>query len=76
MAVRVPATSANMGPGFDALGVALTLHADVGLVGVDRAPEGARDAEDTHSAHGAFVRAGGAGRGGVRSVGPLGGGGG
>jgi len=27
--VRVPATSANLGPGFDALGVALALHDDV-----------------------------------------------
>jgi homoserine kinase len=27
--VRVPATSANVGPGFDALGLALTLHDDV-----------------------------------------------
>src|SRR5580700_1197392 len=27
--VRVPATSANLGPGFDALGLALTLHDDV-----------------------------------------------
>ncbi len=26
MVVRVPATSANLGPGFDALGLALTLH--------------------------------------------------
>jgi len=26
VAVRVPATSANLGPGFDALGLALTLH--------------------------------------------------
>src|SRR3954453_16674314 len=26
---RVPATSANLGPGFDALGLALTLHDDV-----------------------------------------------
>lgn len=24
--VRVPATSANMGPGFDSLGIALTLY--------------------------------------------------
>lgn len=30
-AVRVPATSANLGPGFDALGVALALHDDVRL---------------------------------------------
>lgn len=29
MRVRVPATSANLGPGFDALGLALALHDDV-----------------------------------------------
>ena len=29
MRVRVPASSANLGPGFDALGLALTLHDDV-----------------------------------------------
>jgi homoserine kinase len=29
MHVRVPATSANLGPGFDALGLALSLHDDV-----------------------------------------------
>ena len=47
--VRVPATSANLGPGFDALGLALTLYDDVvvriaesGLV-VDIAGEGAED---------------------------------
>ncbi|MDT4973529.1 MAG: homoserine kinase [Pseudonocardiales bacterium] len=34
--VRVPATSANLGPGFDALGLALALHDDVvGRVGED-----------------------------------------
>jgi homoserine kinase len=34
--VRVPATSANLGPGFDALGLALELHDDVvGRVGED-----------------------------------------
>ncbi len=27
--VRVPATSANLGPGFDALGLALALHNEV-----------------------------------------------
>ncbi|MHB1434041.1 MAG: homoserine kinase, partial [Streptosporangiaceae bacterium] len=31
--VRVPATSANLGPGFDALGLALGLH-DLVIVGV------------------------------------------
>src|SRR5258706_3807678 len=29
LVVRVPATSANLGPGFDALGLALTLYAQV-----------------------------------------------
>ncbi|MFS0704082.1 homoserine kinase [Cellulomonas sp. 179-A 9B4 NHS] len=29
--VRVPATSANLGPGFDALGMALGLHDDLGV---------------------------------------------
>ena len=32
MIVRVPASSANLGPGFDALGMALDLHAEVGLL--------------------------------------------
>ena len=27
--VRAPATSANLGPGFDSLGLALTLHDEV-----------------------------------------------
>lgn len=31
MLVRVPASSANLGPGFDTLGMALSLHAEVGL---------------------------------------------
>jgi len=34
--VRVPATSANLGPGFDALGLALALHNDVVLEESDR----------------------------------------
>jgi homoserine kinase len=33
--VRVPATSANLGPGFDALGLALSLYDDVGAAVVD-----------------------------------------
>lgn len=62
MTIRVPATSANLGPGFDVLGLALTLHTDVGIVGVDEPVEGAREAEDSHPAQVAFVRAGGSGR--------------
>src|SRR3978361_997543 len=47
--VRVPATSANLGPGFDALGLALGLHDDLmvrvtdGGISVDVAGEGADD---------------------------------
>lgn len=37
--VRVPATSANLGPGFDALGLALELHDEVGAEVV---PDGCR----------------------------------
>ncbi|NJP32186.1 homoserine kinase [Micromonospora thermarum] len=50
--VRVPATSANLGPGFDALGLALALHDDVaaevttGGVTVSVTGEGAGDLPD------------------------------
>jgi len=40
ISVRVPATSANLGPGFDCLGVALDLH---GHVTVTRGPSAAPD---------------------------------
>ncbi|SCL18657.1 homoserine kinase [Micromonospora nigra] len=54
--VRVPATSANLGPGFDALGLALALHDDVvaevtsGGVAVEVSGEGAGElpADDRH----------------------------
>ena len=36
--VRVPATSANLGPGFDSLGLALALTQDV-TVALDHQPE-------------------------------------
>lgn len=61
MTVRVPATSANLGPGFDVLGLALSLHAEVGIVGVDQMPTDARVAGPTHPAQVAFERAGGTG---------------
>jgi homoserine kinase len=72
--VRVPATSANLGPGFDALGLALSLHDDVvarlgedGLV-VDIAGEGAdlpRDEKHlvVRAMRAAFERLGGQPRG-------------
>lgn len=72
MTVRVPATSANLGPGFDVLGLALSLYTEVGIVGVDEPLEGAREAEDTHPAQVAFLRAGGSGRVWVRNSIPMG----
>jgi homoserine kinase len=61
MIVRVPASSANLGPGFDALGMALGLHVDVGEVGVDDLIEGARIVDEHHPAAVAHRVAGGDG---------------
>lgn len=72
MSIRVPATSANLGPGFDVMGLALSLYAEVGIVGVDNAPDGAHEAEDTHPAQVAFLRAGGTGRLWVKNSIPMG----
>ncbi len=72
MISRVPATSANMGPGFDTLGVALTLWAEVGLIEPDGSiPDGAHAADEHHLATVAFARAGGAGDLWVRSPIPM-----
>jgi homoserine kinase len=57
LAVRVPATSANLGPGFDVLGMALSLYATVALCPIGE-PE---PVSDGHPAMQAFVRAGGQG---------------
>jgi len=55
--VRVPATSANLGPGFDALGLALTLHDEVearvipsGLT-LEVSGEGASEVRDAGEKH-------------------------
>lgn len=72
MTVRVPATSANLGAGFDVLGLALSLYTEVGIVGVDEPLDGAREADDTHPAQVAFIRAGGKGRVWVRNSIPMG----
>lgn len=69
MIVRVPASSANLGPGFDTLGMALSLHAEVGL---GDAPEGAQAADEHHPATIAFRRHGGEGPLWVRSPIPVG----
>lgn len=72
MIARVPATSANMGPGFDALGVALSLWAEVGLLEAGQLlPEGAHAADEHHLATVAFRRLGGDGQLWVRSPIPM-----
>ena len=68
-AVRVPASSANLGAGFDVLGMALALHAEVGC---GRPPDGALVADDHHPATIAFRRLGGEGGLWVRSAIPMG----
>ena len=69
MLVRVPASSANLGPGFDALGMALTLHAEVGA---GEAPEAAQAVDEHHPAAVAFRAHGGEGPLWVRSPIPVG----
>jgi homoserine kinase len=55
--VRVPATSANLGPGFDALGLALSLHDEVEVavipsgVDIEVTGEGAADVADAGEKH-------------------------
>ena len=70
---RVPASTANLGPGFDALGMALALYAEVGAAEDHGSrPERARLLEKTHPAVVAFRRAGGEGPLWVRSAIPAG----
>jgi len=57
LVVRVPASSANLGAGFDVLGMALDLHLDLGL---GEAPAAALPVDAHHPAAKAFVAAGGA----------------
>jgi len=55
--VRVPATSANLGPGFDALGLALSLYDDVAArvtpsgLSIEVSGEGAADVADAGEKH-------------------------
>ena len=60
MIVRVPASSANLGPGFDTLGMALSMHAEAGVIDGDMPPGGQR-IDQYHPAGVAFRRAGGEG---------------
>src|ERR1700689_2882772 len=55
--VRVPATSANLGPGFDALGLALGLHDEIGVavtpsgLSIEVSGEGAAEVADAGEKH-------------------------
>jgi len=71
--VRVPASSANHGPGFDALGIAIDIHARFGLV--DEATPDAdlsKQVDESHPAWISFAAAGGDGAIWVRSPIPIG----
>jgi len=68
-AVRVPASSANLGAGFDVFGMALSLHGDVGA---GDPPDGARALDEHHPATVAFARLGGSGPIWMRSSIPMG----
>ena len=73
IAVRVPASSANLGPGFDALGMAIALHAEVGLVDASTgSAERSKQVDEHHPASIAFAAAGGKGTLWVRSPIPIG----
>lgn len=69
--VRVPATSANLGAGFDVLGMAVDLYADVGVTD-GPVPDGAHVVDEHHIAAIAFRRLGGTGDLWVRSPIPMG----
>ena len=67
--VKVPASTANIGPGFDSLGMALSLHFECGT---DDTPDGAVLPDERHPAVDAFRRAGGEGSLWVRGRIPMG----
>ncbi|MFZ9175352.1 MAG: homoserine kinase, partial [Ilumatobacteraceae bacterium] len=70
--VRVPASSANLGPGFDALGMALSLYLVVGIDGQGTPVDGARVVDAHHPAQVAFTENGGTGSLWVASKIPMG----
>jgi len=71
--VRVPASTANLGPGFDAIGMALAVTADIGVIGESTGEdELAKAVDEHHPASVAFRRAGGVGHLWVRSPIPIG----
>jgi homoserine kinase len=71
--VRVPASTANLGPGFDALGMALSLTAELGVIDETTGDDDrARAVDRHHPASIAFEAAGGTGELWVRSPIPMG----
>ena len=70
--VRVPASSANLGPGFDALGMALSVHLEMGPAVNGDVPSGAKMIDEYHPGHIAFRSYGGVGDVWVRSKIPMG----
>ncbi len=74
MIVRVPASSANLGPGFDALALALSVHADVIVepIARDSVLDDAQKVDGHHPAAIAFRRNGGEGDVWIRSSIPVG----
>ncbi len=69
--IRVPASSANIGPGFDAIGMALTLYFELGIIDGEL-PPGAEALTLRHPAVHAFAYAGGTGSLWARSEIPMG----
>ena len=67
---RVPASTANLGPGFDALGMALSIDAEIGVG--EPPDQSAAAADERHPAMVAFAHGGGEGRVWVRSSIPVG----
>ena len=65
MIVRVPASTANLGPGFDALGLALGLWLEASAGPIDGGPDD--PIEVSHPTARAFAACGGEGRLWVRS---------
>ncbi|MDA3004744.1 MAG: hypothetical protein O3A62_06695 [Actinomycetota bacterium] len=69
IAVRVPASSANIGPGFDVLGMAIDLHLEAGF---GNAPADSNEADKNHPLTVAFRHCGGTKDLWVRSQMPVG----
>lgn len=70
--VRVPASSANLGPGFDAVGMALSLYFEIGIGDRNEIPDDAHPVGHRHPAYGAFALNGGTGELWAKSEIPMG----